>query len=451
MKKLLKLVFIASVLFSSSQIFAQMIPQAIKENINNRVTSGYSQGIAVCVFDKGKTEYLNVGYLHSSKNRKVDANSIFEIGSVSKTFTALLLAQAIQKGQVKLEDPIQKYLPNEVVLPTQGDKQITFKHLASHTSGLPRLPKNLAVNSPDPYGNYDKNKMYNYLKNCQLNGKIGEKYEYSNLGAGLLGLILAEINHTTYPNLLSEWILKPLQMSDSQTEVDFPKDFENIATPHLGGQAVNMWAFDAMAGAGAIKSSVNDLLKYLKMQMGMEHKSLAEIAQLTHNEQFKLNENTQVALGWHLEKRTDKTYVWHNGGTMGSRSFVGFDSQKQRAVIVLCNSNDEIDEIGWSLLTDKINLKPLKTALKIQPEILKKYVGKYDFGGGFIITVFLKGEKLMAQATNQSAFEVFAESETKFFYTVVAAELEFIKDDNGDTKELILHQNGQSPKGVKIK
>ncbi|MCU0444280.1 MAG: serine hydrolase [Microscillaceae bacterium] len=451
MKNLFSCIFISLAFIYSPQIFAQMIPQTIQEAIVRRVNSGYCEGIALAVFENGKTEYFNAGYLNQSQKRKIDANTVFEIGSISKTFTALLLAQAIQKGQIGLDDPIQKYLPKDVVLPTQGDKQITFRHLATHTSGLPRLPTNLPTDSDDPYAQYDKNQMYAFLKKCKLKGKIGEKYEYSNLGVGLLGLILAEINQTTYPNLLNDWIFKPLQMAHSQTIVEFPKDFDNIATPHLGGQAVKMWSFDALAGAGAIKCSVDDLLKYLKIQMGIGNKKLAEIAQTTHNEQFKIDENSRIALGWHLQKNAEQTYIWHNGGTMGSHSFMGFDAQKQKGVVVLCNSADEIDELGWSLLTGKIDLKPRKTAIKLPADVLKNYEGKYDFGGGFIITVFVAGENLMAQATNQDAFRIFAESETKFFYTVVEAELEFLKDSAGVVKELILQQEGQSAKGVKMK
>lgn len=429
---------------------AQMIDENIKKHIRERIENHYNVGISVAYLKGNQVAYFQAGTLGVQSQKPINEHTVFEIGSITKTFTTLLLADAVAKGLVKLDDPIQDYLPKNQKMPSSKDRAITFRDLATHTSGLPRLPDNLDVENDNPYSAYDSPKMFEFLGNYQLTRAVGDLYEYSNLGMGLLGVVMGKIHQKTYAQTLYDLIFTPLQMNDSQIETQFPKDFENIAYPHNGRKSVKMWGFDAMAGAGAIKSSTADLVRYVQAHLGIFRTDLFKAMQMTHQSQKALENGKSVGLGWHIYQKNNQSIIWHNGGTMGSCSFLAFNPQTQTGVIVLSNSNISVDDIGMSLILNETNLLKIRKKITLSEAKLKEMEGVYELGGGFQITVRLQKNQLTAQATGQDTFEIYPETENLFFYTVVEAQLEFERDETGQVKNLVLHQNGRKIKGMKI-
>lgn len=430
---------------------AQIISKEAKNHIQERVNNGYNVSISVGILKNGKTEFFSFGHRDTTHKSKVDEYTYYEIGSVTKTFTALLLADAIGRKQMQLTDAIQKYLPDSVKVPTKEGKEITFQDLATHFSGLPRLPDNLNVFSDNPYKDYSAKLLYEFLNKHTLQNEIGDKYEYSNLGFGLLGHILSLQNKSTYDKMLHDKICTPLKLNRTTAFPEFAKGEENIAMPHIGTTSVKPWTFDVMEGAGCIRSCTKDLLQYAKVQIDLQKSDLQQAMQLTQKALKPIEDDLEIAMGWHILLRGDKKVIWHNGGTAGSSSFIGFLPKEKMAVVVLSNSSDEVDDIALSLLLEGQNFKPLKKSIKIQAEVLKDYVGVYDFGGGFEIVITQIENRLFAQASKQMKFEIFPETAYKFYYTVVDAQLEFVQTSEGKIQEMKLNQNEQSISGKKIK
>ncbi|SUJ23973.1 D-alanyl-D-alanine-carboxypeptidase/endopeptidaseAmpH precursor [Sphingobacterium spiritivorum] len=278
--------------------------------------------------------------------------SQYEIGSISKVFTATLLADLVLKNTISLDDAVTKYLPDSLKTNTDLQK-ITFRSLANHTSGLPRLPGNLQTvkgyTESDPYKAYDRKALYAYLKNYKATQAPGEKFEYSNLGFGLLGDLISVISKKTYNQLIQEIIAKPLSMTATADKVD-PKNNQLVSVYNSKGEQVPVWNFNALAGAGVLKSTVTDLLQFARSQFKMPEtdieKAMAETKQFT----YFLPPDTDMGMAWHINMLEGITFYWHNGGTNGSRSFIGIAPDEKSAVVVLSNSAVETDEYAMKIL-----------------------------------------------------------------------------------------------------
>jgi len=223
-----------------------------------------SVGIVVGVINDQGSRVIGYGRLNQESDRKPDGDTVFEIGSVTKVFTAILLADMVERGELRLDDPISKFLPQSVKVPTRNGKEITLLDLATHTSGLPRMPNNFAPKDlNNPYADYTVEQMYAFLSNHTLTRDIGAKYEYSNYGAGLLGHILALKAGMDYETLVKTRICDPLKMNSTRIQLA-PELRARLATGHDGDlKAVANWDLPTLAGAGALRSTVNDLLKFL--------------------------------------------------------------------------------------------------------------------------------------------------------------------------------------------
>ncbi|WP_177225862.1 serine hydrolase domain-containing protein [Arsenicibacter rosenii] len=274
------------------------------------------------------------------------ANTIYEIGSVSKTFTATMLADAVRRGLVKLTDPVSNYLPASIPVLQKGGKPVTLLQLANHTSGLPRLPDNLFTanaSETNPYKHYDRDALFSYLKSAKLNS--AGTYEYSNLGAGLLGTVLEIVNKQPYEQMLTAEIGKPLGLAQTKLNLT-SEDIRQFAQGHdAEGHAVSSWEFQALAGAGGIRSTLSDMLLYVKAELAKGDTPLSKDMQLT--QQITFTNKQIVGLGWH---KTRDGWFWHNGQTGGYSSFAGFEPTKKMAVVVLTNSAAELDPTSFALL-----------------------------------------------------------------------------------------------------
>jgi len=320
-----------------------------------------SVGIVVGLIDDKGTRIISYGKRAENNGDSVDGDSIFEIGSVTKVFTATLLADMVERGDLRLDDPISKFLPRSVKAPSFEGKEITLRHLSSQTSALPRLPGNMSPkDQSNPYADYSVDQMYSFLSSCTLTRAPGSQYLYSNLGVGLLGHILGLVARTDYESLVRTRICQPLRMSNTGITLT-PEMKAHLATGHNQAlRPVANWDLPTLAGAGALRSNVNDMLKFVAANIGLIATPLASAMAKTHQTQHDTGiEGLDVGLGWHILKRFDTELIWHNGGTGGYHSFVGFNKAKRTGVVILSNSTNDIDDIGRHLLESQYPIAKL--------------------------------------------------------------------------------------------
>ena len=272
-------------------------------------------------------------------------DSIFEIGSISKTFTGLLLAQMVEQGLVKLDEPVRQLLPAGTVPKPEG-AEITLLDLTTQHSGLPRMPDNFKPASPDnPYADYGSTNLYQYIAGHGL-GKAGTPdFLYSNLGVGLLGQALANRAGETYPALLEQQVTAPLGLYDTVVSLSATQHARFIQGHAADHSAAHAWDLDALAGAGAIRSTANDMLTYLEAQLHPDKipsshapktRTLPAALKLTHELRADVPGGMKIGFGWFCNTATG-TY-WHNGGTGGYSSYAFFNPKEDYAGVVLFNT-----------------------------------------------------------------------------------------------------------------
>lgn len=412
-------------------------------------------GIVVGVIEPAGRRIIAYGSMAVDDKRPVDGDTIFEIGSATKVFTSLLLADAVQRGEVALADPVVTYLPAGVKVPERGGRKITLLDLATHTSGLPSLPSNLAPENPaNPYADYTVPQLFDFLSTYRLRRDIGSQYEYSNLGAGLLGYTLSRLAGMDYETLVRSRITGPLGMKNTGITLS-EEQKRRLASGHgESRERVSNWDLPALAGAGALRSTANDLLTFLAANLGYSKSSLA--AAMTAQRDVRRPTSTpglQIALGWHvLAVSGGHEIIWHNGGTGGYRSFLGFDAKNRVGVVVLSNmaTNAGVDDIGRHLLDRTAPLLEAHKETAVNPKLFDGYAGSYQLAPAFILTVTRDGGQLFVQATGQPKFEVFPEGDRDFFFKVVDARITFQVDEKGRANALVLHQNGRDVPAKRI-
>jgi D-alanyl-D-alanine-carboxypeptidase/D-alanyl-D-alanine-endopeptidase len=433
----------------------QVIPDsAIKAILQDRVATKRAVGIVLGVLDHGQKKVFVAGTA-GSPEVALDGNTVFEIGSITKVFTASLLSDMVARGEVKLDDPVAKYLPSTVRVPSRNGRQITLLDLATQSSGLPRMPSNFTPKDENnPYADYTVEEMYAFLSGYELPRDIGAQYEYSNLGVGLLGHALALRAGKSYEALLTERILKPLELNDTRITLD-ESGKARLARGHTAtGAPTGNWNLQTLAGAGALRSTVNDLLKFLAANLDTVSKPLGPVLATTHFARGDVDAGQmKIGLNWHILTSFQRPLVWHNGGTGGFRTFIGIDPARQRGVVVLSNQSVAPDDIGFHLLDAKVPLTPapkLRTEIAVDPALLETYVGVYQLAPTFALTITREGGSLFAQGTGQPKLQLFAEAPTKFFLKEVDAQITF-EDSTGKGSRLVLHQGGRNIPGVKTK
>src|SRR5262245_6567361 len=242
---------------------AALSGDSVRALVAARLTDSRVPGLAVGRISGGDILRVTLGTSVAGGTDSISASSVFEIGSISKVFTGLLLADMVLRGEVALDEPVSKYLPPGTRVPERSGKAITLRHLTTHTSGLPRLPGNLAPQDPDdPYADYDAARLVAFLATHELRRDPGASYEYSNLGAGLLGWALATRAGVPYAELLRTRILEPLGMKETGV-AESERMRSNLATGHdQMGEPTPAWHLDVLAGAGAIRSTLADMLRF---------------------------------------------------------------------------------------------------------------------------------------------------------------------------------------------
>ena len=424
--------------------------------IRQRVEEKRSAGIVVGLLEPdGRTRVVSYGDPGPGRP-PLDASSVFEIGSISKVFTATLLAEMVQDGTVKLDDPVQKYLPAGVRLPTRNGKAITLGMLSEQNSGLPRMPGNFHPADPtNPYADYTTQQMYEFLSGYTLKRDPGEKFEYSNLGVGLLGSVLASIAGKSYEELARERIFAPLGMTHTAITLT-PWMQSHLALGHNeAGSVVANWDLPALAGAGAIRSTAEDMLKFAAANLHPDRGVIQQSMAFAQTGRAAAGGDS-IGLNWITSRRAGPPIVWHNGGTGGYRTFLGLQPSTHRAVVILTNTTGAgADDIGMHLLNPGIPLTPKpvppkqRVAIDVGADVLANYVGTYRLAPTFAIAVTLKDGALYGTPTGQQAFRLWPETDHDFFVKEVDAQITFVHEDRRVTA-LVLHQNGRDQRGEKV-
>jgi len=410
-------------------------------------------GCVVGVTEGGKHEIYSFGEVHLGAGDKPNGDTIYEIGSLTKAFTGTMLGDMVNRDEIKLDALLQDFMPEGVKLNVAKDQPIKIVDVASQSSGLPRMPDNMNPKDPkNPYADYTPELMFEFLGKHQLRRPPGE-YEYSNLGMGLLGYILAAKAGQSYEEFVMERICGPLKMNDTRITLSGEQK-KRLAPPYNAelGDAEN-WDIPTFAGAGALRSSVNDLLKFADATLGDDDQPVAKAVHEAWKPHCGKPGEIRVGLGWHQAR--DGATWWHNGQTAGYTSALFVYPPKKLAVVVLSNTASEhTTPLAERIVQSALGMKPEALAIRKTVEVdaatLKSYEGMYALSLVFALTISAEDGKLFAQATGQDKARIFPKTASEFFYKVVDARITFEKDDDGKVKKLVLHQNGLDMPGIKV-
>jgi CubicO group peptidase (beta-lactamase class C family) len=444
--------FLGSILTAAFAVAQPASDAEIRKILADRV-GAENRGIAIVagIIDANGRRIVPYGSLAKDDKHRLDGDTVFEIGSMSKVFTSLLLMDMVRKGEVALNDPISKYLPSTVKVPERNNRQITLADLSTQSSGLPRMPNNFDPKDPDnPYADYSVQQMYDFLSGYTLTRDIGSQFEYSNLGVGLLGHVLTLRVGKSYEELVRSRICDPLGMKDTRVALK-PEMKARLAVGHNeAGNPVANWDNPTLAGAGALLSTANDMLTFLAANLGYIKTPLAQaMADEISIRRPTGQPNMEIAYNWFVQTKGN-SIIWHNGNTGGYHTYMGFDPKARVGVVVLANIGTQTspDDIGRHLLDASYPLLQVKppaehTEITLDTKTFDRYVGVYQLAPAMLMTMSREGGTFYTQLTGQAKFQVFAESDRKFFLKVVDAQVTFDVDAQGAVTQATIHQNGR--------
>jgi D-alanyl-D-alanine-carboxypeptidase/D-alanyl-D-alanine-endopeptidase len=433
-------------------LFAADRKAAVDQLVQPLVDTGAVPGIVVGVLEDGKTQVF--GYGKGVGDRAPDAITIYEIGSVTKTFTTTALAIMVERKMVGLEDPVRKYLPADAVPPgKEGEAEIRLVDLASQHSGLPRLPGNMRPKDADnPYVDYTPQLLYVFLTTRTLRLAPNTGFLYGNLGMGLLGHALSLRYGKSYEQMIVDLVAAPLELTDTRATLSADQQKRFVPGYDGDGNPMHTWDFDALAGCGALRSTAADLLRFLQAQVNPPEK-LKSAIELAHVERHKIGASGSIALAW-IIKPDGKTY-WHNGGTAGYTTYISFNPERKTGVVVLVNNfgslMDQVgDRVEHILAGEAVQPLPVHRQITLDSKTLDEYVGAYEVVPNVRITVTRQGDRLFGQLPGQKPLGVYPEAKDKFFVRVADATVDFERNDQGQVAVIVLHQMGRDTKAKKV-
>ena len=452
----------------SASAQAQPSDAAIKAILAQRVdVDKQAVGLAAVIVEGDKVRIVTHGALGLGNAEPITPDTLFEIGSITKTFTALLLADMVVKNEVKLDDPVEKWLPQGargLKLRDHAGAPIRLVDLATHRSGLPRLPDNMPNGTRgDPYVDYREQQLLVYLKDRETlvesdGGKTTKKrdeaYAYSNLGYGVLGYVLARAADMPYADLLQKRVLTPLGLTS--TYLDIPRgELARFSNPHYldrndGTLKRNKhWRFDVIAPAGVLIMSARDMGRYAQAASGAIDtplKAAFVLAQKRYGD--GMAPMNPQGLAWTLAPLNGRTVVNHDGMTGGFASSLWVDPERKSAVAILANANQPVTDIALHLTEPAIPLKNLaamrEIAVPVDAKTMAQYVGTYRLQTNFDVTIRLRDGKLYAQGTGQGEFELFGKSDSTFFARITPLEIVFEDVKDGKAMRFQITQGGST-------
>ena len=364
----------------------------------------------------------------------------FEIGSVTKTMTAFLVADLIEQKRWSLDDPIAAHLPPGTPVPRQGERQILVRDLVTHRSGLPALPSRLhATDMVDPYASLTPQDLLQSLGDVRLTRPIGSTFEYSNFGMMVLSLAVAQAYGTDLESALRTHLFVPLRMD--RTWIAKPPEGAHAAPGHLSsGAATPPWTIAVdLAGVGMVRSTLDDMVRYAQAELDAPSPDMARRIFLTQAEVAP-----GFGMNWALARVDGHELVMHEGATGGFSSAVLLEPARQRAVVILADTAlGDLGGVGGLALAALLPGRPEGTprvATPIPPDLRAQMVGTYDLGS-LTLVIRSDGQRLLAQATGQPEFELFHDSHGDFYPTAMSALLT-PERENGRIDHFVWHQGG---------
>lgn len=322
------------------------LSNVVAEKFGTQTKGIKAGGVVVGVVRQEEEDYFVFG--------DVPEEGIFEVGSITKPFTGILLAEMASRGELALEDPVRSHLPEDVIVPRRGERQIALADLATHTSGLPRLPPEFEPRDPsNPYADFTVENLYAALARTELLFETGTAAEYSNFAFGLLGHLLELISGIPYSHLLEERICEPLKLTDTFIDISPTQSHRRVLGYDSSGKQVPHWDPGAILGAGGIQSSIQDMVRFVKANLEPPERGIGEALTSAQHPRVEREERHRMGLGWNLLARTDSSVVtWKNGGTGGFESSCAFHRPSEAGVVALSNSSGvDIDAPVLSTLT----------------------------------------------------------------------------------------------------
>jgi CubicO group peptidase (beta-lactamase class C family) len=432
----------------------ELLDDTASADANALVTGGLAPGMVIGVVRGDETCIRAFGEVALGSSAAPDAETVYEIGSISKVFTGVLLADAEQRGTLSIDATVQSFYPEEFELDQVGDTPIRLRDLVTHSSGLPRMPTNFAPVNPDnPYADYGFEQLFDFLDGYATKRAPGERYAYSNLGAALLGDAVARSQHSAYETLVKTRITDPLGMRDTSIELS-----DNMREHFAPGYDVDQhprssWEFLSMAPAGGIRSNMNDMLVFARAALHPPEGPVGKALTRSMTTLYRSPQDVDLAFGWHVA--SGGATFWHNGQTGGYHSFIAIIPGADAAVVVLSNTTTGfIDVLGDNLVRVLMGAEARKiefpTAIELTAEAAAEYVGRYKLNLLSSLTITYENERLYAQITTQPAARIYPSAKDRCFYRAVPAELVFERGEDGKISGLVLLQDGNETKARRV-
>lgn len=437
---------IAIVIILAGAGFAQDTAARMEELIQSYVTAKQFMG-SVLVSQQGKI-LLDKGYGSANLEWEIPNSPAtkFRLGSITKQFTAASILLLEERGKLKVEDPVKKYMPDA---PAAWDK-ITIFHLLTHTSGIPSFTSFPDYRSTEATPTTPENLVARF-RDKPLEFQPGEKWNYSNSGYALLGYLIEKVSGQSYGEFVQQNIFNPLGMKDSGYDSNSAIIAHRAAGYQSGANALVNAGFIHMTipfSAGALYSTTEDLLKWEQALFGGKVLSSASLAKMTTP--FKQD----YAFGLTVSANHGFKVIEHGGGIEGFATQLSYYPDDNLVVIVLGSIVGRFPSEIAARLGDIVHgVKSIPVSerkeITVSPKILAAYAGTYELTANISMVITLEDDHLMAQVTGQQKFNLFAESEASFFVKLVDVQIEFVKNAQGQVTHLILHQGGRDVKGIK--
>ncbi|MBK1859774.1 serine hydrolase [Cerasicoccus arenae] len=401
----------------------------VQDYIDARVDRELNQSIIVGVISLSGEKYFTAGEVSAKDPRPPKPEDVFEIGAVTDIFTATAAASLVVDRQITWMQPVNAYLPEYVGTPHFGHLPLQLVHLVTHTSGLPHNPPNLQPKDvSDPFADFTNDHTYVAISVIGLTIPPGSEYRFSMLGYGLLGHVLTLRTGQTFNELIQTRVSQPLTLQDTTAVLDPAK----MVPGHQGLQEVPNWHWDGLAGGGGLYSSARDLLRLTAANMSMIKldKDDERAVRTTQNVFTKTSmPNTMIGYGWHVTRKALQAVYWQNGKTGGYAAFVGFNPSTKTGCVVLTNSAQGLDDVGFYILDPEQYPLPKPPPSGLRPaKQLMKYEGTYQVGPDAKIDITRDGEKLYAQIPGQPRYRVYPVGKNEFAYAT--GDVRIIFDDS---------------------
>ena len=450
-----QLLLVGSLAFAHSAVALPSdgeIRHTIEERVQAIAGPEGGMGIVVGVLDEKGPRVIAYGDSGAPERRPLNGDTVFEIASVTKVFTAALLADMARTHDLKLTDPVAKYLPGALTqgtkLPERAGRAITLVDLATHTAGLPLMPDDLTALMELPAARYSKSDLYRFIAAQPLSPDLGSKWAYSNLDYWLLQEAMAARGGTDFETLMQKRVIAPLGLKS--TGITWSPELKARAA--VGHDAVlqpapeisSLTVFNLMPAAGGMLSTANDLLKVLSVVMGYEDSKLAAsmAAQLRTR---RPADGHEQALGWWIAGSGDDTIVFHDGGSFGFSSSLAWQPQRRVGVVVLANQTTGAGGIARHLLQPSTPLgqpsRARRTEITLDSATLDAYAGRYDMQDEGIVVIGRQGSLLTIElpaSWGLPKLRLHAQSEREFFATELPLSLTFEMDANSRVTGMLL-------------